>query len=545
MKTLSALLINFTCLSLFVCCKQKEQVDLILHHATIYTVDSTCSVQQAFAIKDGKFLDIGSNRSILDRYESRHVIDAKNQAVYPGLYDAHCHFFALAHGLHQVNLVGANSMEEVIERVKTFRMKFPKDAWIIGHGWDQNLWTNENFPDNKELNTVFPDVPVYLSRIDGHAALANNTALQLANISLQNQPVGGLIVREGNMPTGVLIDNAMDLVQQKIPLPSEAQLTELLLEAEKACFSVGLTSLGDAGLSIEEIDLLKKLYKQNRLRIGEYAMAMLDTATFRDVVKKGMYQHGQLTMRSFKIVADGALGSRGACLLHPYSDAATQQGFLLQKPAILDTIIRELAQTDFQVNVHAIGDSTNRFILHTFNKYLKNNNTKRWRIEHAQIVQPDDYPLFTSASLIPSVQPSHATSDMYWAKDRLGNDRLRYAYAYKQLLRAASSLALGSDFPVEDINPLYQFHAAVARTDKNGKPEGGFQVESALTREEALMGLTRWAAYACFQDDRKGSIEKEKQADFIWLEKDIMKIPLPEIRNTKIRQTWVNGIRVY
>lgn len=545
MKTLISLLLSLSCLSLFIGCKEKERVDLILHHATVYTVDSTFSLQQAFAVKNGKFLDIGSNESILDKYESEHMVDAKNQPVYPGLYDAHCHFFALARGLHQVNLVGASSMKEVIERVKNFQAKFPNDAWILGHGWDQNLWSDKSFPNNKELNAAFPKIPVYLSRIDGHAALANDAALQLAHIPLHGQPTGGLIVKAGNTPTGILIDNAMDLVQQKIPPPSELRLTEFLLEAERACFSVGLTSLADAGLSIEEIDLLKKLYKQNKLKIGEYAMAMLNTGTFKELVKAGVYDRGQLTVRSFKIVADGALGSRGACLLQPYSDASTEQGFLLLKPTTLDTIIRELAQSNFQVNVHAIGDSTNRFILHTFNKYLSENNKKRWRIEHAQIVQPNDYRLFTTANLIPSVQPSHATSDMHWAKDRLGNDRIQYAYAYKQLLQAAGSLALGSDFPVEDINPLYQFHAAVARTDKNGKPVGGFQIENALTREEALKGLTRWAAYACFQDEKKGSIEKGKQADFIQLEKDIMQIPLNEIRNTKVQQTWVAGKRVY
>lgn len=545
MKTLISLLLTLSCLSLFIGCKEKERVDLILHHATVYTVDSTFSLQQAFAVKNGKFLDIGSNESILDKYESEHMVDAKNHPVYPGLYDAHCHFFALARGLHQVNLVGASSMKEVIERVKNFQAKFPNDAWILGHGWDQNLWSDKSFPNNKELNAAFPKIPVYLSRIDGHAALANDAALQLAHIPLHGQPTGGLIVKAGNIPTGILIDNAMDLVQQKIPPPSELRLTEFLLEAERACFSVGLTSLADAGLSIEEIDLLKKLYKQNKLKIGEYAMAMLNTGTFKELVKAGVYDRGQLTVRSFKIVADGALGSRGACLLQPYSDASTEQGFLLLKPTTLDTIIRELAQSNFQVNVHAIGDSTNRFILHTFNKYLSENNKKRWRIEHAQIVQPNDYRLFTTANLIPSVQPSHATSDMHWAKDRLGNDRIQYAYAYKQLLRAAGSLALGSDFPVEDINPLYQFHAAVARTDKNGKPVGGFQIENALTREEALKGLTRWAAYACFQDEKKGSIEKGKQADFIQLEKDIMQIPLNEIRNTKVQQTWVAGKRVY
>lgn len=544
MKALTFFLLGACLSSLFISCNQKKQVDLILHHARIYTVDSAFSIEEAVAINDGKFLDIGTNEHILNTYVSEQMVDVEQQAIYPGFYDAHCHFFALALGLHQVNLVGASSMEAVIERVKAFRAKFSKDDWIVGHGWDQNLWADKNFPNNSTLNTAFPDVPVYLSRIDGHAALVNEKAFQITRVSLNEQPTGGLIVKERNKPTGLLVDNAMDLVQGKIPPPSTSQLTELLLEAEKACFSVGLTSLADAGLSIREIDLLKKLYKDKRLRIGEYAMVMLDTNTFEQVIKEGIYDKNQLTVRSFKIVADGALGSRGACLLHPYSDAPTQ-GFLLQKTAVLDTVIHKIAKSNFQLNIHAIGDSTNRFVLHTFNKYLKKNNSKRWRIEHAQIVQPNDYKLFASADIIPSVQPSHATSDMHWAKDRLGTKRIRYAYAYKQLLKTAGLVALGSDFPVEDINPLYQFHAAVARTDRNEKPAGGFQTKNALTRGDALRGLTSWAAYACFQNEQKGSIEKGKQADFVWLEKDIMQIPPHEMRDTKVKQTWVAGEKVY
>ncbi|WP_134091825.1 amidohydrolase [Olivibacter sp. XZL3] len=544
MKSLISFLAGFFMLSSFLSCKNKESVDLIVHNGVIYTVDSALSVQEAFAVKNGKFHDIGTSEDILNKYTSEHIVNAAGEAIYPGFYDAHCHFFGLAQGMHQVDLVGAASMKEVIQRIQAFRAKFPNDAWIIGRGWDQNLWADKSFPNNDELNAAFPDVPVYLSRIDGHAALVNQTAFDLAHIDMGKQPEGGLIVHKGNRPTGVLVDNAMDLVQQEIPAPSDSQLTNLLQEAEKACFSVGLTSLADAGLSRKRIDLLKELYKEKKLRIGEYAMAMLDTADFEQILKEGIFEQGQLTMRSFKIIADGALGSRGACLLHPYEDAPTQ-GFLLQKPAVLDAVIGRIAKSDFQVNVHAIGDSTNRFILHVFNKHLGNNSSKRWRVEHAQIVQPEDYSLFTSANIIPSVQPSHATSDMNWAKDRLGRERLPYAYAYKRLLQAAGMVALGSDFPVEDINPLYQFHAAVARTDKGGQPTGGFQVENALTREEALQGLTNWAAYACFQEETKGSITKGKQADFVRLEKDIMQIPLHEIRSTKVKQTWVAGEKVY
>ncbi|MFC6100938.1 amidohydrolase [Olivibacter domesticus] len=525
-------------------CNNKLQVDLIVHHAKVYTVNADFSTEEAFAIKDGKFIAVGKNDDILKKYSGGKIVNAENRAIYPGFYDAHCHFFGLAAGMHQVNLVDVASMDELVARVIAFRSKYPDDAWIIGHGWDQNKWKNKEFPDNSRLNETFPNVPVFLERIDGHAALANDKALTIADVKADKYLAGGLVEQKNGKLTGILVDNAMNLVQEKIPSPTPEKMVTMLKEAEKACFSVGLTTLADAGLEKEQIELLHDLYRRKVLTIREYAMIMLNPSTLDQILKKGIFKSESLDIRSFKIVGDGALGSRGACLLQSYSDAPTN-GFLLRSPQELDSAIKKIANSDFQLNVHAIGDSANRLILNTFNKYLKGKPNKRWRIEHAQVISPGDFEKFSLSSLIPSIQPTHATSDMNWALERLGSQRLKYAYAYKQLLKKAGKVALGSDFPVEDINPLYGFHAAVARTDKNNQPVGGFQIENALSREEALKGMTIWAAYACFQEDARGSIERNKLADFVVLENDIMQSPLNEIRNVKVNATYVGGEAVF
>ncbi|GAA4787580.1 amidohydrolase [Olivibacter ginsenosidimutans] len=521
-------------------CNKKERVDLVVHHARIYTVDSLFRIQEAVAIKDGKFIAVGKNDEITNMYEGKEALDAHGKPIYPGFYDAHCHFFAYAQGKHEVDLTQVSSETMLVERVKAFRQKYPNDAWIIGHGWDQNLWKNKQFPTNDALNKAFPDVPVYLSRVDGHAALVNQKALELAKISADVKLQGGLAVRQQGKFTGILIDNAMDMVQAIIPDPSEESLSNMLLTAEKDCLAVGLTTLADAGLPMKSIELLKKLYQENKLKINTYAMVMLNPDQLDEVLKKGVYTSKKLDVRSFKIVADGALGSRGACLLAPYADAPTS-GFLLQSPQLFDAMVAKVAKSNFQLNVHAIGDSTNRFVLHTFRKYLPKESDRRWRIEHAQIIAPPDFDLFVDAGIIPSIQPSHATSDMYWAVDRLGKERMAGAYAYKQLLQKAGLVAFGSDFPVEAINPLYQFHAAVARRDQHNLPEEGFQMQGALSREEALKGLTIWAAYACFKERESGSIETGKTADFVLLDQDIIQIPLNKIRQTKVMSTWIDG----
>jgi predicted amidohydrolase YtcJ len=332
----------------------------------------------------------------------------------------------------------------------------------------------------------------------------------------------------------------MQLVRNHIPKNQSSALLKILRRAQDSLLSVGLTSIVDAGLTPDQIESLKIFYNEDSLAIRDYAMVAATDESIRDYLRAGTFESDRLTVRSFKLMADGALGSRGACLLHPYNDAPTN-GFLLQDPEEFDRIIKRLANSNFQVNTHAIGDSANRIILDTYGKYLKDGKKRRWRIEHAQIIAPSDFDKFKQFQIIPSVQPTHATSDMYWAEDRIGSDRIKGAYAYKKLLDEYGLLALGSDFPVEHYNPLYGFHAAVARVDKNGFPDGGFQMENAITREQALRGMTIWAAYSCFQDKKRGSIEKGKDADFVILEEDIMKAPNEKLRDIKTLRTVIAG----
>lgn len=529
---------------LMVACSSKTNVDLIVHNANIYTVDSLFSTAEAFAVNDGKFIEIGTSDEILSAYQAAETIDAEGKAIYPGFYDSHAHFFGLGSTLDQADLTNTQSFEEVVDRLRAFHEANPDNKWILGRGWDQNKWPGKEFPDNRLLNEAFPETPIYLTRIDGHAAIVNDKALELAGITEPQEIEGGLFVTDNNKLTGVLIDNAMGLVRRHIPDPTEADLTRQLLKAQDSCVSVGLTTIADAGLSINQIDLLKKLYESGDLKIRDYAMVALSERNLQHYQKEGTYASDRLNVRSFKLMADGALGSRGACLLHPYSDASTS-GFLLLSPSKLDSVVGVLSETDFQINTHAIGDSANRIMLDVYGKYLKGENDRRWRIEHAQIIAPTDFEKFAAYSIIPSVQPTHATSDMYWAEDRLGAERMKGAYAYKDLLEAYGMLALGSDFPVEHFNPLYGFHAAVARVDANNQPEGGFQLEDAISREEALKGMTIWSAFASFQEDTHGSIENGKVADFVILEQDIMEIPDEQLRNVKVSRTVIGGETVF
>ena len=525
-------------------CSNTDNVDLIVYNAVVYTVDSSFTTAEAFAVNDGEFIAVGTSDDIRAAYTADETIDAQGQPIYPGFYDAHAHFFGYARTYGQADLSGATSFDEIIERLKVFRSEHPDAPWLLGIGWDQNLWDDKSFPTRDRLDEEFPDVPVYLVRIDGHAALASGAALKLADISGPTDIAGGLVEVRDGQPTGILIDNAMDRVSGIIPRPTAQQQTQFLKKAEAACLAVGLTTVSDAGLERSSLHLLDSLYRTNQLLIRNHAMINLSAENLDHYLAEGPYVSDRFTIRAFKILADGALGSRGACLLHPYADAATS-GFLLFSPQAIDSAVARIVDSDFQVATHAIGDSTNRLILDIYGKYLKGKNDRRWRIEHAQIISPIDFDDFDTYSIIPSVQPTHATSDMYWAEDRVGPTRIKGAYAYQQQLDKAGLLALGSDFPVEDINPLYGFHAAVARVDKNDYPEGGFQPENAIDREAALRGMTIWAAYAVFEEHQRGSIETGKKADFVRLEKDIMTIPFNELRDVSVLQTVINGETVY
>lgn len=525
---------------LFAACQGKSDVDLIVYNAKVYTVDEAFSVQEAFAVKDGKFVNIGSTEDILARYSASESLDLGGLPVYPGFYDAHSHFLGFASTLMQADLMGSASFEEIIDRLKAFRGEFPEAQWLVGRGWDQNLWLVKSFPDRAWLDEVFPDIPVYIIRVDGHAALANSKALELAGITGPARIEGGSIEYKNNRLTGILVDNAMDAVSSQIPQPSETEMVALLKKAEQLCAEVGLTTVNDAGLYRDQIDFLDNLYKAGELKIRNHAWIHVSDENLDHYLAQGPYITDKFTVATFKILADGALGSRGACLLTPYSDDPSQ-GFLLYSPETIDQALARIIDSEFQVATHAIGDSTNRFMLDAYGRYLKGKNDRRWRIEHAQVLAPGDIDKFGEFSILPSVQPTHATSDMFWAIDRLGAERLKGAYAFKDLLAQVGVLPLGSDFPVEHINPLYGFHAAIARVDSRGLPEGGFQMENALSREEALRGMTIWAAYSFFEENNRGSIEIGKAADFVVLESDIMTEAADKLRDVKTLRTVVSG----
>lgn len=522
-----------------------KKVDLIVHHATIYTVDSAFSIAEAMAITDGKIVAVGTNDEIMKKYSGRNAINAEGQVIYPGLIDAHAHFVGYGKSLFEVNLFGCNSWTEVLQRVKQFADEHPNEQWIRGRGWDQNRFPGKQFPTNDSLNILFPDKPVMISRVDGHAAIANAKALELAGIQPGQTITGGEIeTNDGNL-TGLLIDNAESLVDKVIPKPIKADYEKWLLAAQKNCFAQGLTTIADCGISHGEVDIIDALQKDGKLQMRLYVMLSDAKENYDAYLAKGPYKTDRLFVKGFKLYGDGALGSRGACLLHPYSDKPGWSGFLLSAPSHFDSIANVLSKTEFQMCTHAIGDSGNRTILNIYAKYLNGKNDKRWRIEHAQVVNENDFSMFGVNSIIPSVQPTHATSDMYWAKDRVGAERIRGAYAYKQLLHQNGWIPLGTDFPVEDISPFKTFLAAVIRKDASGFPSNGFQTENALTREEAIRGMTIWAAKAGFMEKEIGSLEVGKKADFIMLDKDLMKVDEKEILNVKVRSTFSGGKKVH
>ena len=525
-------------------CSQKEQADLIIYNAKVYTVNDQFDAVEAFAVKDGKILDLGLSKDIQDKYTSKDKVDAKGKAVYPGFIDAHAHFFGYGQSLQAADLRDTKSWKEILQRLAEFAKTHP-EGWLIANGWDQNDWENKAFPNNKELSELFPDRPVFLNRVDGHAAIVNQKAFDEAGIIEEQKLTGGDMLTENGKLTGVLIDNAVGLVESKIPSPDAKLAEKILTDAQKNCFAAGLTTIDDCGLPYQTVDLIEKLQQENKLKMRLYVMLADAPRNYDYLFKRGAIKTDRLNVRSFKVYADGALGSRGACLLHPYADMPAKTGFLLSNQKHFEEVAEKIAAKGFQMCTHAIGDSANRVMLKIYNKILKGKNDKRWRIEHAQIVNPKDFNLFGSASIVPSVQPTHATSDMYWAGQRLGAARLKGAYAYQQLLKQNGWIPLGTDFPVENINPLLTFYAATVREDAKGFPKGGFQMENALTPQEALRGMTIWAAKANFEEQEKGSLEKGKLADFVILDQDILKSSPQNILKTKVLKTYLNGEKVY
>ncbi len=524
--------------------KKKEVVDSIFFNYKIYTINSSFEITEAVAVKDGKILDVGSSKDILEKYQSENHVDGHGNSMYPGFNDAHCHFTGFALDAWKCELWGTKSWDEILQRLKEYEKIAPTE-WIYGRSWDQNDWDVKEFPTKEKLDELFPNRPVFLKRIDGHAAVANQKALDIAVITIETKINGGEIEIKNGKLTGILIDHAMSLVEQKIPEISEKLAIDYITKMQQECFSLGLTSVQDCGITEKMFELLQETQNENRLKIKVFALLSDEPDTYDRWISKGRFTDGVITFGGYKVYADGALGSRGACLLHDYQDKSGWKGFLLSDKNHFESLAKRLKNSNLQMVTHAIGDSANRVILQLYGNILGENNDRRWRIEHAQVISQNDFELFGKYSVIPSVQPTHATSDMYWAESRLGKSRLKNSYAYKMLLEQNGWLPLGTDFPVEEINPIKTFYAAVVRKDAENFPENGFQKENALTREQAIRGMTIWAAKVSFEEHEKGSIEKGKAADFVVLNQDIMTVPESEILNTKILETWSNGQNVY
>ena len=525
-------ILNFSC---------NNHVDLIIVNSEIYTANENNQIAKSIAVKDGKIIEV-SSKNLISKYEANEILDAKGKTILPGLIDSHCHFYNLGLDQQVVDLRGTTSFEEIIERLIASDLNNESNV-ILGRGWDQNDWDNKQFPVNTELNKIFENKLVVLERIDGHAYIVNDNALELAGIDQNTLVRGGLVLLKDNKPTGVLIDAPMSMVDKVLPEKSIREKATALKKAQEISFSYGLTTVSDAGLSTEIINIIDSLHKSDELKIKIYAMVSVSKKNIKRLKETGIIKTPKLNVRSFKVYGDGALGSRGAALKKPYCDDPHNYGFLRTDIKDLKYYANEIAGMGFQMNTHAIGDSTVSVLLKEYQKVLNDIEDPRWRIEHSQVVDLNEFELYND-KILPSVQPTHATSDMYWAYDRLGK-RIDGAYAFKDLLSQSKRIALGTDFPVEKVNPFHTFYSSIERKDLNGYPENGFQIENALTREETLKGMTIWGAYFNFEEDEKGTIEKGKSADFIIIDQNIMKIEADKIPNTKVLKTFVDGELVF
>ena len=526
---------------LLLSCSSPE-ADLIIHNAVVYTVNKDFEKATAVVVKNGKFIAVGGE-DLVELYSAKSIVDLNGFPIYPGFIDAHCHFYNFGLLQQQLDLSGTKSFEEVIQRIAGYVESNP-GVPVLGQGWDQNTWEIKEYPTKEILDQRFPNELIAVKRVDGHALLVNQKVLDLAGIDSSTEVDGGVVVRVDGALTGVLIDNAMDSVYQALPKPTIKQQEEALLAAQKICFQNGLTTVDDAGLDKEQLELIESMQKRNILDIRVYGMISNTPENLEYYLDKGPIKTERLNIRSVKVYADGALGSRGAALKKDYSDEKGNRGSFVTPVEEIEALAFILAKKGFQMNTHAIGDAANHEVLNAYKKALTIDPDPRWRIEHAQVVSEIDREFFGS-KILPSIQPTHATSDMFWADERLGEGRIKNAYAYKTLLDWSGRVALGTDFPVEHVSPLKTFYASVARTTEKQLPLGGFQIEDGLTRTEALKGMTIWAAYANFEEEIKGSIEVGKMADMVILKEDIMEIDINTVTNIDVVATIVDGVIVY
>ncbi len=523
------------------CGYRDRDADLVVHNGIIHALDESGAIYQAMAIKDGRIVELGPEQQIRNCYAAKEYLDAAGQHVYPGFSDGHCHFYGYGLNKQKLDLSGTTSWEGVLERVKVFGEANPTLPWILGRGWDQNDWSEKSYPDNAVLNTLFPGRPVLLQRIDGHAAVVNDAALRAVGLDPGKAVEGGLMAHRDGRFTGLLIDNAVSVFQPIMEQADEATKRKALLDAQADCFAVGLTMVHDAGLDPGTIALIRTMHEEGVLKMRVYAMVTDSAPYLERFATSGPLLTELLTVRGVKVYADGALGSRGALLKEPYSDQPGHHGLQLASRAHFAKVGRWCKEHGFQMNTHCIGDSANKLLLDVYGEVLGGTNDLRWRIEHAQVVSEAERPRFAEYSIIPSVQPTHATSDGPWAQDRLGDQRIQAAYAYEELRKTMGMLALGTDFPVEGIDPLQTFRSAVLRQSADGWPAGGYRMENALSPADALRGMTIWNAIAAFRETDLGTLEAGKLADLTIVDADLEKASAEVLRKARVTATIVNG----
>ncbi len=527
--------------------------DLIAYNGRIYTVDDSLPNATALASAGGRLVYVGDSAGAMEfRGDVTQLVDLQGNTVIPGMIDAHAHLAGLGAALRNVDLVGTESYDSVIARVLGRAAEVPAGTWILGRGWDQNDWPDTRFPSHEALSRAVPDHPVVLTRVDGHATLVNAAAMREAALtSASKNPEGGRIERlPDGSPSGVLVDGAMALVGRVIPPAPREELRASVLAAIAEANRWGLVGVHDAGVGREVIEVYEELAREGNYSLRNYVMIRGTDSTLAHYFERGPQEalhDGRLWIRAIKLSADGALGSRGAALLEPYSDESSHSGLLLVPPERIREVAVRALQNGFQLNVHAIGDRGNKVVLDAFEQALAEvpATDHRFRVEHAQILQPDDFPRFAAMNVIPSMQGSHQTSDMYWAEQRVGPERIKGAYAWRTLLNTGVIIPNGSDFPVEHVNPLISFHSSITRQDAKNWPEGGWYPAEKMTRDEALRSMTIWPAYAAFQEAAMGSLQTGKYADFVVLDRDIMSVPDSSLLGTRVLGTFIGGEAVY